>query len=643
MKTSNLFKTLWMAMAIAMTFASCSNDDDNTTTADETIGVDIRLEAKPDLARFADAYVVSYVNGDVTTDTLDLSKAYTKHIAGTHSADTVGYVVYLSAKPGIEAGSYQGQYDLDCTTTLTEGGREVSRNTSAEGTSEFRTVVGGEDSADHDSVAVHLFTVKDHAVAAVSTVPAIPADDDMDTIIPSPPAVDKDTPFSAAFYYSSPIPTVTDSTLLSDNLAMRFAGRKQWNGETLTYGDILFVKGSDVATFDKGRLKSAADAGVVLVMEGGKGQLEALCEATGIPCFVTPDGDDVLFILSKAHERSGVVIVDPIFLALSPHANDGRYISDYMQGVAVDAALRHVKAYLTGDKDAGVKSKATRAAGDPAQALNQLVSAYRVSLLLAQNVRGDEYRNPNKMGPASVNTNLYEVNYSIWNVFDIEKKLNFYYVHQELIASFNTCYAGIYNKSVSGIAKVCEWYGKNVKTSIRPADNLTTDMHIEYSSPTTTSSSTTYTSGVSYGLSGTVGYNAVQGPQISASANLTFSSSESYSIPDIQVYNRTQPGVCFEWEYDLADVTSSFSLTSTAMTNLRPGAAAGRSSLVAGADYIFSFPERVSKPVMLATLIVNLRSSCSKCGFTCKVRDKKDLNYVTINLPALSSKDFEKK
>lgn len=642
MKTSNIFKTLLAIISFAMVTIACSNDDDNTSqapTEGKGANINIKFDANTDLSQFANAYLLSYVNGKVTADTLDLSKEYNKKIASTNPTDTLGFVVYLCTKPGIADGTYQGKYNLTYTTTTTEDGNEVSNKTITDPIKDFKAIINNNDDvAEQDTLIKHMFTIKDNALVELTNV-----DNDYDSIDnrPETPTVDTDTPFNFGhLYYYNQMSTESNSATLSDNLAMRFVNRTQWTTEALSYGDLLFINGSDVTSIDHSLLKSMADNGTIFVIEGSKTQLETLCKATDIPCLITTNSNDYMYIISKGVVENNMPKADPIFIKLSPRDEGGALLDDYTQGVEVDMALKHVERYLLGNSAQRVSLATTTRADNPSQILNQLVSAYRVSILLPQTVNRNEYRKKDLKGLNNTQTNLYEVNYSIWNVFSLDEKRNFYYVHQELNAAFSPCYWNIYSKSVSGIAKVCEWYGKNVKTTLEPYQ--TDNMHLENSSPASTNGSTSYTSGVSFGLSGTVGY-ANKGPQISASASLSFSSSTTYSIPDIMVYNRCLSGKKFEWEYDLADVRSSFSLIRTACSNFYPGAAAGRSTLVSGADFMFSFPESSGRPIMKATLEVLLRSSCSKCGITCKVRNKTAQESTIFSLPYLTTKDFENK
>ena len=649
MKTKIFFKTLLAVMVLAMTAIACSNDDDNNnaTCTDKGkvngISVTIKFDAQPDLAQFANGIVISYVNGRVTTDTLDFSKTYTKQITADNPTDTagfgIGYVVLIGTKPNVGNGTYTGKYNLTCTAKTTEGGKETSSKTYTDKDKEFKAIVDSDniDIAVTDTIISHVYAIDNNG----NMVEVDNKYDDDTVARPETPANDMDTPFlSGNFYYYNNVSTKDNENKLSDNIAARFAHRTQWTTEDLTYGDILYINGNDITSIDKTLLRRIADNGTVFIIEGTKNQVETFCKTTDTPCLITPACNDDMYIIAKGVTENNLPKADPIFIQMSPQDEDGNIISDYTQGVVIDMALKNVKRYLSGDQDnTRARLTATTRADNPTQALNQLISAYRVSLFLTQSVKNSEYRNPKLKGLHNEQENIYEINYSIWNVFSINEKRNYYYVHQDMDIAFSPCYVNVYNKSVSGIAKVCEWYGKNVITRLTPN---TEGMHIENSSPATTEGSTTYTSGISYGISGTIGY-INGGPQVSASASLTFSSSSSYNVPDIAVFNRCLPGQKFEWEYDLADVVSSFSMFSTAMTSLRPGAAAGRASLIAGTDYMFSFPESSGEPKMEAYLEVLLRSSCSKCGYTCKVRDKIAQNSKQFNLPYLTSKDFEKK
>lgn len=116
---------MFAVIAFALTAVGCSKDDaaQEDSQSGKVLSVSVNFSTDKDLSEFADAYVMCYVNGEITAEQISLGKEFKTQVVGTSPADTLGFVVYVCTKPGISDGTYQGKYSLTYTAEMTEDGK----------------------------------------------------------------------------------------------------------------------------------------------------------------------------------------------------------------------------------------------------------------------------------------------------------------------------------------------------------------------------------------------------------------------------------------------------------------------------------------------------------------------------------------
>lgn len=464
-----------------------------------------------------------------------------------------------------------------------------------------------------------------------------------------PPLPEKDTEtvkMEQRLYYVSEADVADDDQSLADNFLSRFNGLMKWDGASvLSQGDFLFFKAEEAPMLAEEVLVKCYEAGVIFVMEGGDAsQYNDLCTRVGgfnpysAKAANVDNGNTIhpLWVLSGSLPgASGLAML------LSPYDDEGELIDDYSQGNLIDMALTEIKEDVMVGSRSGMPMP-SRAGGSLEGDVNRLIAATKFYLYRTQTIASSDYRNSGKRPRGA--SNSYQVEFDLWNVYSINEKRNYYYVHEEVNCSFKNTYVGMYSYSVYGIAKVSEWYGQSVSVGFVPVSKeLGATIH--RSSPNSTQSAVNYTSGFSWSLSGSaalkVGEKGAEG-DFGFSAGATFSSSESYRVEDVTVRDLGDYESA-SWAFDLRDVRSNFYFFAIAMTDLHEGSLTGRTKLQAGTDFIISFKESNSAPKVKATFGVNLRSSCSKVGTVCYVRNKYVEVSDTLVLPFIKASDIEQK
>ncbi len=178
-------------------------------------------------------------------------------------------------------------------------------------------------------------------------------------------------------------------------------------------------------------------------------------------------------------------------------------------------------------------------------------------------------------------TNNYQVEFDVWYAFSEDEQRNYYYIHEEISCPFKNTYVGVYSKSVSGIAKVCEWFGRQVDVTFEPVSNAN-DVKIHRSSPTSTQSSQSYTSGFSWNLGGNVSYKfggESAGATVGLSGGISVSNSHTYTVNDVTIADNGDNGSeCkASWSFILSGVRTTYAPFSTACVNMYEGSLTGRS------------------------------------------------------------------
>lgn len=247
-----------------------------------------------------------------------------------------------------------------------------------------------------------------------------------------------------------------------------------------------------------------------------------------------------------------------------------------------------------------------------------------------------EHRDSELTSLSNVQYAMYQVEYDIYHAHseNAGDNRNYYYIHQEIMADFNDVYKGVYNKAVSGIAKVCEWYGDYISVETVPSG--TSGMEIHRNSPGTAEQTVSYTSGVTWSLGGEF-RTEKEGAGASISAGISVDNSETYEVADVTISNRCVPGKRLAWDFKLRRSDSSFVLYYTAMTNLKEGSLSGRTTTTAGTDFIISFPDSKKNPTLQGKISIGLHSMVSKVGINCYERDQTSTESKCFRLPTLDN------
>lgn len=648
---------LVMAMLITVLATSCQEDEVNKSSGTSNLKVEVELtyslgEGLGDIAYVEIMYPTTSNFGEgVATDTLRSGETWTKKLTYDAPA-TVGMVVSALHKDGADSeGAITAQYEYSCNVRLMDGDIVVDSKVysdTQEATFNYET-----DSRFHEQLTAALdfhtlFSVNETGITATDRVIE---DSDLKEADEVPEEDDDDVTMKNTLYYISSADVTTNLQCLHDNILARFSNKQQYAaGQELSKGDFLFLKGSEITSADKEVLKASATNGTIFILDeiDSYQTLEDFCTTIGAHNFV-PKGTDMrenLFIIADAAVNLSDNDASPysgFFYILSPKDDNGNYVNDYTQGQVIDNALLSIQRVL--NNLAMNRLAAATRADDGMQDIKELVGAIKFYTNCQMKVDASQYRN---RGEAHVTedgvTNTYGFEHDIWHVYSIDENRNYYLIHQEIICSFDDAYRGVYNANVTTngchtIAKVSEWYGKNIKVTLTPINSL--DMQIHRSSPQTTQSSISYTSGFSWNLARSVAISLDGGASSTVSGGVTFNTSSTYTIDDVAISNLCAQNSKLCWNYDIRGASAHFKLTNTACTAMDESALCGRATFTAGTDCIISIPATTEAPELKFNADVTLRSSCGKAGQICGERNKVG-NYENIlKLPFMQKSDLE--
>ncbi len=512
-----------MAVAVAMGATSCNEDEDlgQATDGPPNRRVEVELayslgEGLGDMADVVIMYPITHFEDSAVCDTLSSGQTWTKTLTYDTPA-TVGMIVSpLREADATPASAITVQYEYSCTVRLMEGNSVV--DIKEHSSSEELTLNYGNDSLFYEQLAAvldlqELFSVDDNGITEIDyTI------DDSDLVEAGglPEEDEENVTMANTLYYVSTVDLATDHQFLHDNMVARFSDRRQYTaGQELSKGDFLFLKGGEANSVDKEALRASAANGAIFILDeiDSYQTLADFCTTIEAHNFV-PEGTDVagdLFIIADAAVNLSDNDSSPysrLFYRLSPRDDEGNHVSDYTQGHIIDQALASIQKALYGTgTSTNFLNASTRSTDDELQEMTELVAATKLYLSYTHTLGKNDYQNPGKADITGDVSNVYSVEYDIWNAYSIDEGRNYYYIHQEIMCSFGNCYAGVYNAAVTTdgchtIAKVCQWYGKEIETTTTPYGNGALNMVIHRSSPETTQSSTSYTSGFSWNLSG---------------------------------------------------------------------------------------------------------------------------------------------
>ena len=471
-------------------------------------------------------------------------------------------------------------------------------------------------------------------------------DPDLYDVDPQPETDQEEVKMNTTLYFFSDADAATDSCSLKDNFVSRFASAQKWDGVSIpSQGDCLLFNVDEASSIvgnaaGLDALKKMHEAGVLLVMEGGSEKdFERVCRmvenynpyAVG-DAEEEPNGGELpLWIWTGPLPGAA-----SLAMLLEPTDTDGDFTDDFSQGELCDMALTEIKDALAAvNGTAGMSVANGTKSGDEQKELTQLMNATKFYIYKSQKIESSDYRSSKK----GSHTNNYQVEFDVWYAFSEDEQRNYYYIHEEISCPFKNTYVGVYSKSVSGIAKVCEWFGRQVDVTFEPVSNAN-DVKIHRSSPTSTQSSQSYTSGFSWNLGGNVSYKfggESAGATVGLSGGISVSNSHTYTVNDVTIADNGDNGSeCkASWSFILSGVRTTYAPFSTACVNMYEGSLTGRTKLQAGTDFIISTPVKSRTPQFKGTLSVQLKSSCGKMGTTCWERTRNADHSETFTLPAV--------
>lgn len=643
-----------LALLSAILLNACKEQEPNEPSNDLQVKVNMSYSLSNDFDNIAEIAITYPLDNSYKTDTVKAGETWTKSLTYTTIPDTVGFVAmgmpYENVAEGI---SVSGTYSYKCEVFLESGQEVLSEKIVQEDNNTEFVTVGSEELSEQVSSLLDMlvmFRVTENEILQIENETI----DDSDIAIPNQlPENDLDKVLANyPLYYLSSADISENPQCLHDNILARFPDKRQWNGlDMIGKGSFLYLTGADISSVNTETLKNCMSNGLICILDeiSSFNELQNFCNATGCHNPVTEteasDLDESVLIIADSDVQlsSGENHYYGMFYVLSAKNHNGENLSDYEQGCIIDEAIESINNILDTTNYLGFRSE------DAENELTKIVSAYKIFIAdggFQQSLSKNDYRSSKHANDSQSNT--YSVEYDIWNVYSMSDKRNYYYIHQEILCNFANCYKGIYNANVSTdgcntIAKVCEWYGKEVEITTEPKNGTNDDMQIHRNSPATTVESNSYTSGFSWNLGGTIGYQGGEKGGFSGSINggISVNRSQTYSISDVQVSNKCEAARKLAWQFDMTDASANFKLFNTSCTNMHAGSLTGRSALSAGTDYIISFPENVT-PILKSQLRVKLKSSAGKCGSICGERENKVYHEKEFALPYLKSSDFAK-
>jgi hypothetical protein len=645
-------KILWSISAFAAlaTFSACSSDDDSDKTIDPA-NITVKVEMSCNL-KSSDAGVdIVWLNSDdpESASTTTLTTGNTWQETAVYSGipeKPVGFVVNPLFNENITDGTEVViDYSIECSIYVMDGDKVINTKFTEENAS-YTLTYSSDDADIYDFADSYLFNVTLSDITAADRSSLV--DSDLTEYSDDRPSTDiDDVKGLGDLFYCSHNDITTDDDCLYDNFLARYPSRAPWDGTPLYKGDYLFLYQNDFKTASSDILKQSLANGAVLIIEDidSYASLKNFCDEAGVynPLPDDIDATHAMFII--ANSKDGMLSEDSdsqycgLFMMLTPNTDVD---ADYQQGEQIDRAVTILNeiTVASSSKRAGKVSLSSRSESND---LLKLTGAKKVYLDgdNFQQLSTSDYCEPKRAG--RTRTNYYSVECDIWNVYSVSEKRNYYYIHQDFLGAFNDCYVGVYNKSIKTkgcktVSKVCEWYGQQVKLTTVPDGSA--DMRIHRTSPETTQSSTSYTSGVSYNLGGTVG---VEGGKFAGSFNggIGVNSSYTYTVNDVSIANLCVPATSLCWEFNLARAWTKYAPFQTACTSMHEGSASGRASFTCGTDFIISFPESTKDPKLNVKLDVTLRRTCGKCGWECAEDTRHKEFTMKVALPYLTANKFE--
>lgn len=639
MNNFSIFKTciliVMTGIAAATFLSSCKKGSDNKKedTSKYVVTVNVEKFTTSGDQEYYKGMELVFPNGEDAPYiyTVENNETFSKTLTYNGTNITVGFVTNCILDENTpDNAPLNLSYDTKINISLCNEKGEVIAFKSFEDNNETEIENINSDEAIEAFMMHYIFKITENSIEKVED-----NDDDNSTLPELPTHDDDDMKINGTMYYMNSIQTAEDKEYLYDNIVTRFNSVQKFSNQSnLKNGDFLFLFGNELTSVDHNILKQIISNGTILILDkiNTYQSLQDFCSKLDIYNPVSENSDvtgNMYIIVSPKGSNfnlDGNIYRFIMFILDTTDSNGNKLESDYKQGVMIDNVTAIINNLLFQNSTTSTKSS-----------MQDNIEAYKVYKIYHQNLNASDYYNPKIIKKSR--SNVYTIEYDIWNLFNNEEKRNYYYIHQEFIGNFGFCYAGIYNRSIKTkgcktIAKVCEWFCNDIEFKTESSEK---DMRIHRLNPNTTVSSTSYSSGIDWGFGGGYSYNSSGGHTVSISGSLNITSSTTYSVQDVTIYNNSVPEKNLLWNYSFKRPEISFSLFKTSCTSMESGAASGYTTFNTGQDYLISFPEtengNVINPTITCHLKINLASTAGKCGNECAKHYKKVEFKESINLP----------
>ena len=588
-----------LLLPISVLFASCRDDDSpkSPDTADYSVVVEMSYIPKNSSQAVTEVQI-AWLSPDSDDDA---DTGYDSATVQPHTswAKTVTYngipelPVYMSVNPVIGGDVEKGttiklDYKYTCTVTLFKDGKTIDSKSISDNP-ELDFIYKG-------TTDMSLAKYVGFIVSPEGLQPASAGDVDENEPVIESKTIDEDVcRISGRVLCYSVSDVATNDVYLYDNMLARFSERVSWNGMPAQKSEFVFLYKNDIEKAPADVLKESLENGAIIIIDclDSYSQFTGFCKSQGI---FNPLGDEdrdvshTMFIVANSSNGLAAPGNDKcrgIFYVLDPALEEDGTASDYEQGLMVDNAVNTINRIITPQP-----AKTAAMSRSPLDDLKEFMTAQIVGFSGKQTLPPSDFAGifkNNKIGM----TNVYGVEFDIWNAYRAKDDRNYFYIHQEFVGNFNPCYEGTnFVKDGASHMKYCGWYADHVY--IRNTGGISREyMKIHQHSPQGAQSGDTYPSGLNLKLDGTVFVQGDKKP-VKGTGGLSFSTTSNYNIAGVTVEDRTSADEEASWYFDFKGPKFKFHPFCKAGCTVTDGALLGRTTFTAGMDYIVSFPAELT-------------------------------------------------
>ena len=388
----------------------------------------------------------------------------------------------------------------------------------------------------------------------------------------------------------------TDDNFLYDNMLARFSQRLQWDGMPIGKGEFLFLYKNDIEKAPANVIAQSLKNGAFIIIDclDSYSQFTGFCKSQGI---FNPLGDEdrdvshTMFIVANSTNGLSAPGNDKcrgIFYVLDAALEEDGTATDYEQGLMVDNAVNTINRVIT--TQPAQAALRTRSSGE-----DEGAQIFGFSDL-THTLPSTDFKGAFKDDKTD-RTNVYGVEFDIWNAYNAKDDRNYYYILEKLNAYFEPCYEGkAYIKDrIQGPWEnfaYCGWYAANMDIALFPAE-----------------------------------------PEVSG---LNIHKTAVSDIDDVTAIDQRTPGKYVKWRFDFKAPKFKFKFLENQDTEIIEGALAGRTSFSAQMDYIISFPASVTPRVEMS-LDVHLSTKHGQGGGSYEYLNHRTKKFKrTFSLPTVS-------